>query len=86
VRALRLLALAGHPALLPLLDAALHSGRDIVVDAAVSLLGKARRRTGRQSARGRASRAALSNVARGDGARSFSRPYRPSDSATARCD
>lgn len=40
VRALRLLALAGHPALLSLLDAALHSGRDIVVDAAVSLLGK----------------------------------------------
>jgi HEAT repeats len=40
VRALRLLALAGHPALLSLLDAALHSGRDIVVDAAVSVLGK----------------------------------------------
>lgn len=40
VRALRLLALAGHPALLSLLDAALHSGRDIVVDTAVSLLGK----------------------------------------------
>lgn len=40
IRALRLLALAGHPALLALLDAALHSGRDIVVDAAVSLLGK----------------------------------------------
>lgn len=40
VRALRLLALARHPALNSLLDAALHSGRDSVVDTAVSLLGK----------------------------------------------
>lgn len=39
VAALRLLARAGHPAHIPLLDAALHSNREEVVDAVVSLLG-----------------------------------------------
>lgn len=39
VVALRLLARAGHPAHISLLDAALHSDREDVVDAVVSLLG-----------------------------------------------